>query len=81
MEEIEKMRKTGKSGQKWAPTLQRREPTPWRRRTPRREIPLTRRGRGAKIAPLKGLRRSVAVHNKQIFYFCSRAPRISTPTA
>ena len=52
MEEIAKRRKTGKSGHYWAPTPQRREPTPRRRPTPRCGIPSPRYDRGAKMAPL-----------------------------
>ena len=48
-----KKRKIGKIWAKWAPTLQRREPTPRRRPTPRLGIPSPQRGQGAKRAPLE----------------------------
>ena len=47
-----KSAKTRKFGHYWAPTSQRREPTPRRRPTPRHGVPLPRQGRGAKMAPL-----------------------------
>ena len=50
--ENRKNAKTRKSGHYWASTSQRREPTPQCRPTPRRGIPLSRRGQGAKMALL-----------------------------
>ena len=75
-----KSTKTRKSGYYRAPTLQRREPTPWHRPTPRLGIPSPWQARGAKNGTPRVLHsaellcRGVAtVHNKQylIFFFVS----------
>ena len=51
LEKNRKSAKIEKFGHYRAPTLQRREPTLGRRPTTRRGIPLSQRGRGAKMAP------------------------------
>ena len=48
-----KKEKDWKSGENWVPTPQHKEPTLQRRPTLRCGIPSLRRGRGAKMAPLR----------------------------
>ena len=86
LEKNHKSEKTRKSGHYWAPTPQRREPTLWRRPTPRCGIPSRQRGRGAKNGTpwvrhgVALLRRDVAtIHSDQFFFFfCFRKPRVHT---